>query len=262
MELSSDEEEDSISVVVIEDSPSSPSSDEENVRTKSKSKSKRRTSSQKESPKSTGVKLAPIFLARKEREKPKAKPVMSEATKNFLYSGVPEVIAKTQRAIEKKKVEMDLFDTLEIFPLLTHNIPVVELNRSSNPVDFSKSPFHVTSEERMENVETKIGLPINLHLANDNVDSDAGRLRQGGFCCGVNNYEPSTRLLEAMRHCQTSTGEDNDPLPWAEKYKLRRSQHLVVQKDSQKKCKAWLKEWSRDIRGKVRFRFNYLHQGD
>lgn len=201
------------------------------------------------------IKLAPIFLSRKERlegetqapPKKTQKNSMSEATRNFLYSGVPDVIAKAQKAYIKNVDETEAMEKLDCFPLCTSNVPLSSL--SARPVDFRNTGFTSKPEldEAVNSIQIKVGLPPMVDREPEQ-NWSSRNFYPGDFCCGpTSELEPSDRLLKIIE--QGDHGDNSeDRLPWVVKYKPKKVKHLVVKTQYLKTFRNWLKQWRRDIK--------------
>jgi flagellar biosynthesis GTPase FlhF len=198
----------------------------------------------KKKKKKKNSRIAPIFLKGKDREKElqrlkeekEPKKVISQATLDFLRSGVPDAIVKVQKAIEKKKEEADLTETLELFPTFTHN---VHIDNEIQIPDFSQSSFPIKESIVEEELVTKIGLPTPFES-----ELCVG-VTSGSFCCGP-DLDFSPAFLTVMEN-ETRDDPEIDPLPWIEKYRVQRRSELVIDKEAHRKFEKWLKQWRSDI---------------
>lgn len=220
------------------------------------------------------VKLAPVFL--KSTPKPKIDPSVIEAKRNFLLSGIPELLKKT---IEKRTlIENVEFD---VFPKISHvqqksdedfwNLPAVslELKKKTSPIkhkngDFTLGTFCKSKESKTPKdykIPPKITSvtqtlkKIKADYPEYPVYKTFRLLREKS----PNNIKKSTEANPTVVKPRRGRPKKNKPPEkpaektdnkteinfsmWTEKYKPRSSEDILENRNAVKELKNWLLTW-------------------
>ena len=204
---------------IIELDSSEPSSDDQDKKRKKKSK------------------IAPIFLSKKARQLLEVKPEpkrLSQAVLDFLHSGVPDQISKSQKLIVARQNEEMSQNEFQLFPIYSHNIQITDCSLIFN------SPFQLLTPIPYSRLD-----PTNTFKS-----SSLPKYNNSEFCCGK-EIKLSEEFLSIMRttgETSSSSSSETENVPWIAKYRVKYRKELVLDKEAFEKFEKWLRQWRADIK--------------
>jgi len=175
----------------------------------------------------------------------KRRKIYSVSTRDFLASGVPDVVIRTQKLVEKKKEEDAFLSTVAFFPKLTSTIKA-GLSESLLEKDdtVKESKFFRLKQSSVEDEDSDISFKETSCTKNfiwiemEHEDDFNSQLCCPSLCSQLNLTKKKVLKLSDAK----------EGLPWIERFKVESYKDLVCDSTNLRNFAKWLKQWKTDIK--------------
>lgn len=171
-----------------------------------------------------------------------SKKVVNPVTRAFLDSGVPDVVVRAQKVVDKKRIEDEYLNKVDFFPKITWTA----VDSESDCMDIDALRFKTKEKELIEQDNDHLSISEYKDYSvlvpwMKKMESRQNVENRHHICCRhAKDVSVSNDQLQL-----TKTSE---PLPWIEEFKIESLKKLCCDKEAITKLADWLKQWKSDIK--------------